>query len=120
MSFMDIDMYNGYNNYLVSRNNRNNRNIDIAINNIINQFSNHYVVNVPIDQIVSSVPICVPIVDGYFFNGWDEDYTVVSGQLTNEADFPHEEELLPIGRTVQVGNPIFRALDLCVISGQKI
>lgn len=107
----------------IRTNDINNQNLTNAINNLINNFNNHRILNHPIDQIVTRVPVSIPVVDGYVFNGWDEDPVVVKGQLTNETNcYFGEEEVVPIGKPVTIGKPVFPswALDVCVIGGRRV
>lgn len=96
-------------------------NIVNAINNLINNFNNHRIINHPIDQIIP-IPVGIPVVDGYIFDGWDEDPVVVRGQLVNETNYHFGEEGIPVGRPVTVGRPILPSwgLDACIICGRKI
>jgi hypothetical protein len=89
-------------------------NMSNVINNLINNFNNHRIINHPIDQIIPN-PVGIPVVDGYIFDGWDEDPIVVRGQLTNETNCYFGEEVIPVGKPVAVGRPIFPswALDVC-------
>ena len=94
-----------------------------VINNLINNFNNHNVINHPIDQIVTLNPSGIPVVDGYVFNGWDTDFKLVRGQLTNESLYNSgEEEVVSVGVPIVVGRPIFPpwALEVCVMIGKKI
>ena len=110
--------YLRYHNY----NNLTNDNLSNAINNLINNFNNHRIINHPIEQIIPKYPVGIPVVDGYIFNGWDENPIVVTGQLTNETNYYFGEEEIPVGEPATVGRPIFPpwALDVCVIIGIKI
>jgi hypothetical protein len=107
--------YQRYNNLI-------NDNLSNAINNLINNFNNHRIINHPIEQIIPKDPVGIPVVDGYVFNGWDEDPIVVRGQLINETNYYFGEEEIPVGEPATVGRPIFPpwALDVCVIIGRKI
>ena len=102
MSFMDIDMHNGYNNYLASRINRN---IDTAINNIIDQFSNHSIVNNPIEQITTSATIGIPVVEGYCFQGYSRNNIRVRGYPSENISYS-VRECVPVCEEVVVGRPV--------------
>lgn len=100
-----------------------NRNIENAINNMINNFNNHRIINHPIEQIVSNKhPICVPIVDGYVFCGFDKNPHLVNGKFSNDMDFVSQETGIPIGEPVVIGRVVFPswALNVCVIGGRRI
>lgn len=119
----DYLQYSNYNiNNIRTNDNINNDNLRIAINNLINNFNIHNIINHPVEQITPKNPVGIPVVDGYVFNGWDEDPIVVSGQLTNETNCYFGEELVPMGKPVAVGRPIFPpwALDVCVIGGRRV
>lgn len=96
-------------------------NLTNAIDNMINNLINIGIVNEPIDQIISRYSDGIPVVDGYVFNGWDENPVFVTGQLTNETVF-HTEEVIPICHPIVVGKPVFPewALEVCFIYGQQI
>lgn len=115
------------NNYIINNirtnDNYNNYNLTNAVNTLINNLNNHRILNHPIDQIVQRDTVGVPVVDGYVFNGWDEDPVVVHGCLTNETNcYFGEEEVIPIGKPVTTGRPVFPrwALDVCVIGGRRV
>lgn len=111
------------NNYIRTNDNYNNYNLTNVINTLINNLNNHRIFNHPIDQIVSRDPVGIPVVDGYVFNGWDEDPVVVPGVLTNETNcYFGEEEVIPNGKPVTIGRPVYPswALDVCVIGGRRI
>ena len=119
---MTPDYLRYYNGIINTINNNNSNDISNAINNLINNFNNHRIINHPIDQIIPKNPVGIPVVDGYVFNGWDKDPIVVRGQLTNETNCYFGEELVPMGKPVAVGRPIFPpwALDVCVIGGRMV
>lgn len=107
--------------YLRYPNNYNN--LNNVINNLINNLNNTNIINHPIDQIVPRVPVGIAVVDGYVFNGWDEDPIVVTGRLVNECPlFFAEAVSLPFCEPVAVGRPIFPpwALDVCPSEGVRI
>lgn len=118
----DYLRYYNSNNINTINNIRPNDNLSNAINNLINNFNNHRIINHPIEQIIPKNPAGIPVVDGYVFNGWDKDPIVVRGQLTNETNCYFGEELVPMGKPVAVGRPIFPpwALDVCVIGGRMV
>jgi hypothetical protein len=110
MSFMDIDMYNGYNDYLDSMYNRN---MDTAINNIIDQFTNHSIVNNPIEQITTSDTIGIPVVEGYCFQGYSRNNIRVRGYPCENISYSILEGV-PVCEEVVVGRPVLwctRGLD---------
>ena len=113
--------YIRYNNNINNIYHDTNETNNIVINRMINNFNNHRIINRPIDQLLPN-PVGIPIVDGYIFDGWDEDPMVVRGQLTNETNYHFGEELIPVGKPVTIGRPIFPrwAFDVCVICGIKI
>lgn len=96
--------------------------MDIVINNLNNNFNNHAIITHPIEQIVKIDSISIPVVDGYIFNGWDKEFVIIYGQITNESNWEFDEEIVPIGKPVVVGRPIFPpwALRVCVISGRPV
>jgi len=98
-------------------------NLTTAINNLIDDFNNHGILDHPIDQIIPREPIGIPVVDGYVFDGFDNDPIVVKGQLTNETNCYSGEEVVPVGEPVTIGRPVFSSwvLDLCyVIPGRQV
>ena len=104
-------------------NNYYNNNVENVINNLIDNFSNYNIINHPIDQIINNkYPRGVPVVDGYVFNGWDENPPVVLGRFSNDLNFVTHHENIPRGQSVVIGRPVFPtwALDVCVIGGRRI
>lgn len=98
-------MRNDYNNYLVSISNRN---IDTAVNNIIDQFTNHYIVNNPIEQITPCATVGIPVVEGQIFQRYSPNNKRVRGYPVEDMFFLAPPGI-PICEEVIVGVPILWA-----------
>lgn len=111
------------NNLINNYNSNNHYNFTNLINNLINNLNNHRIIDHPIDQIVPRDRVGIPVVDGYVFNGWEEDPVIVRGKLTNETNFYFGEgEVIPIGKPVTIGRPVFPSwtLDVYLICGRRV
>lgn len=102
---MDIDMRNGYNDYLVSIRERN---MDTAVNNIIDQFTNHSMINHPIEQITPCATVGIPVVEGHFFQKCNPGNKRVRGYPVEDMSFLAPPGI-PMCEEIIVGTPILWA-----------
>jgi len=104
-----------YNNNVYQNIYQNNDNIINAINRLINDFNRHGIINHPIEQIVSRVPVGIPVVDGYILNpSSSEDHQEAFWWFSNESDCELGEEIIPVGNPVTIGTPVYEESKWCM------